>query len=574
MKYFNMEELRKIDTQKVAMFFANTLRDSVDTREYHITAASIAYVAIVAKEMKLQGTVDEILSGKEEDERISHMVMRYAADYWEMMSEKVQEFTEEQLQAFILFDNSLEDIRSGVVATPHGVLHLVNNILNIQAKDNLLELCSGKAGFAIDCITDNAPASYTGVELNYMATDMAILRSYVARARANFTLADALEYRSVQKFDKVFAHYPFMLRTPSMDEHKQKISAALDMPETILQKASSDWVFNATMLDHLKAKGKAVAIMTNGSTWNTSDREIRKYFVEKGYIEAVIALPAKLFSDTAIATTMIVLSFNNKQIRMVDARNVYSVDHRGNILDEESVTKIMSLLEHNEANSMLKTPEELAENDYVLNAARYSEETPVFENGVPFGSIITNVMRGAQIKTTELEAMKSETPTKQQYLTLANIQDGIISIEETQDLKDIPVSLEKFFIPNHALLLSKIGVPGFKSAVAEIPDEHKLLATGNLFVIQLDEKRANPYYIQAFFASEVGKALFKSIHTGAIYPTLSASKLKEMIVPLPPMEEQNRIADRYAAALDQVVLLRRKLNKATSALMHIYDEEG
>ena len=36
------------------------------------------------------------------------------------------------------------------------------------------------------------------------------------------------------------------------------------------------------MVDMLSEDGKAVGIMTNGSTWNQSDSAIRSYFIENG----------------------------------------------------------------------------------------------------------------------------------------------------------------------------------------------------------------------------------------------------------------------------------------------------
>ncbi|WP_420323097.1 hypothetical protein [Lachnobacterium bovis] len=44
------------------------------------------------------------------------------------------------------------------------------------------------------------------------------------------------------------------------------------------------------MLDHLEKNGKAVAIMTNGSTLNSIDEKTREYFVKGGYVEAVNSL--------------------------------------------------------------------------------------------------------------------------------------------------------------------------------------------------------------------------------------------------------------------------------------------
>lgn len=64
-----------------------------------------------------------------------------------------------------------------------------------------------------------------------------------------------------------------------------------------------------------------------------------------------------------------------------------------------------------------------------------------------------------------------------------------------------------------------------------------LLATGNLFVIQLDETKVNPFYVQAFFTSEAGVSLFRSICTGTGLPTISLDKLRKLVIPLPSLEE-------------------------------------
>ena len=56
-------------------------------------------------------------------------------------------------------------------------------------------------------------------------------------------------------------------------------------------------------------------------------------------------------------------------------------------------------------------------------------------------------------------------------------------------------------------------------------------------IIELDESRANPYYIKAFFDSEQGIAALKSITVGATIPNIGVDKLKNVMIPLPSMEK-------------------------------------
>ena len=68
-------------------------------------------------------------------------------------------------------------------------------------------------------------------------------------------------------------------------------------------------------------------------------------------MEAVIALPQNLYLNTGIACSLLVLSRNNKNIRMIDATEMVSVGRRQNILSDENVSEIVELLNTDDKNS-------------------------------------------------------------------------------------------------------------------------------------------------------------------------------------------------------------------------------
>ncbi len=78
--------------------------------------------------------------------------------------------------------------------------------------------------------------------------------------------------------------------------------------------------------------------------------------------------------------------------------------------------------------------------------------------------------------------------------------------------------------------------------------------------------------IKAFFDSEVGSAVLKSIVVGATIPNISAESLKKLIVPLPSMEKQNEIANLYQAKQDEIKVLQLKIQKAQNDLRGIFGE--
>ena len=109
--------------------------------------------------------------------------------------------------------------------------------------------------------------------------------------------------------------------------------------------------------------------------------------------------------------------------------------------------------------------------------------------------------------------------------------------------------------------------------VLKIDEDTKVVANGNLFVIELDENKVNPFYIQAFFASDLGETILKNIYTGGAIPTITLDKLKKMIIPLPSLKKQEVIAQKYAATVDELILLNRKVEKTKNRMKHIFEEE-
>lgn len=311
-------------------------------------------------------------------------------------------------------------------------------------------------------------------------------------------------------------------------------------------------------------------IMTNGSTWNQSDSAIRSYFIENGLIECVIALPARLFAGTAIATSMIVFSRNNKGVRLVDASELFVEGRRVNELSYENISLIINATKNDSDISMYVSAEQLRDNDYVLSMNRYIVHDVA--DGMAFGDVIKRITRGAQLNAKALDEITTTVPTDMQYLMLANIKNGLID-KELPYLKSIDKKNDKYCLSNHCLILSKNGYP-YKIAVAEVKEGQRILGNGNLYIIELDEEKADPYYLAAFFGSEQGTAALRSITVGATIPNIGVEQLTKLVIPIPPIEKQKEIADKYKTVKDEITMLQLKLEKAKNRMAHIIEEEG
>ena len=563
-----LKSLEKIDTSDISDAINSELRiiSGDNKSRYSIILAYLLYRAAKDKIKKLD-SIELLENICDVDESIKSELIYYFPEISPILDRlKVYGFDAENLLAYLLFNNDLEDVFQES-STPRGILKLVAKILDVQENDSVLELCSGKGNFFVELALLRENLKYTGIEYNMAVNFIANIRSSLLDRDISLVLNDAMTYKAEEKVDKLFANYPFMISIPDI---KDIVKDFVDFPDNI-KRVSSDWIFNLKLVEQMKLDGRAVAIMTNGTTWNSTDRKIREYFVENGLIEATVLLPVKLFTGTSIASTLVIFSHGNTNIKLIDAGENFTKEGRRNILSDTDISDIMELLQKNSNNSITININEIAENDYIINASRYLEKVPEIKDGVELASIVKSITRGAQVKASYLDENRASEPTPYRYIMISNISDGDISFTNNQYLKDIQANVKKFCIRNNSIVLTKTGSPDFKSAVVQVAEGMKILATGNMFIIEIDEKKANSYYLQALFDSELGRALFKSIYVGSVIPTISLEKLRKLEIPLPSLEEQNIIGEKYKEELERMADLKEKLSTSREKLKQIYN---
>ena len=535
----------------------------------------LAYLAYIALKNEIDNG-DDLLSFIEENlsEQRVMFVKEVVGDNFESAIQLSEMFSEDDLLAYLyVFSEEGFDRHTGVeYGTPNSLSKLALGLLDIQDDESVADFGSGLGSFITLASQEKDKTSFYGIEINSFSYEISEIRTELFANHVELELGDMFAIPSDRQFEKIFSNYPFGMKVVN---HRAGTAGAEYLNHLyqnirgIRRVTSSDWIFNALMVDHLTDSGKAVAIMTNGSTWNTLDEKIREHFIRNGYIEAVIALPEKLFDSTSISTTMIVLSKGNQSIRLVDATHLCVQGRRKNTLSDDNINHIINLLKEDGDKAKTVDFKTLKDNGFALNPSRYFNRVEI-KDGVAFGSLMKRITRGAPIKASTLDKMVSEELTDTQYVMLSHIQNGMIE-GELPYLKEIDPKLEKYCIGNRNLIFSKSSFP-FKIAVAEVEDGKKLLGNGNLFIIDLDEEKVNPYYIQAFFNSEVGTAVLKSIVVGAVIPNISVKSLKELMIPLPSMDKQNEIAMRYQAKQDEIKVLQYKMKKAQNDLRDIFEE--
>lgn len=454
--------------------------------------------------------------------------------------------------------------------TPVCLSRLAVRLLNVAQNEMVADFCCGHGGAAIELAQMDLDSPVQGIEINEEVATAAKIRVIATGANVEVLQGDVFNIPASQdRFDKIFCNYPFGLHLRELGTKHEYLQTIAKKVPSLSKATSSDWLFNHLLIDSLNVGGKAVAVMTNGSTWNTIDRKIREYFVEQGYIECIISLPAKLFASTNISTTMIVLSHGNEKIRMIDATEVCTKGRRLNLLSEADIDKIIAACNEDSEISKGLSVEELRESDYVLHPGRYFVEKA--DEGVPFETVIKSINRGAHCTAEQLDDMSTREQTNIHFLKTADIQDGLI-VGPLQCLSYIEENFEKYCIRDRDLIISKIGAPAYKVAVASVEEGSKLLANANLYVVELDETKVDPYYLKAYLESAEGQNRFRNITAGTTVMSIGVKDLKAMMIPLPPLEEQKRIAARYKEAMEEVLRLKAQLQDATERMKRVFED--
>ena len=175
-------------------------------------------------------------------------------------------------------------------------------------------------------------------------------------------------------------------------------------------------------------------------------------------------------------------------------------------------------------------------------------------------------MKGSQIKADVIKNIKANNETSYIYLSLSDINDGLIDFENIETyLEKIPENQEKFFVKNNSILLSKYENPPYKFVVAQIPSDKKVIPSGNFFIIEVDEKKINPWYLVAFFSDPNGNTKSNK----ELY-TLSIKKLEKIIISVPPLEEQNKITEEYRETINEIKEMKQKLRDKIKSSKEIF----
>src|SRR5699024_9394673 len=181
------------------------------------------------------------------------------------------------------------------------------------------------------------------------------------------------------QFDAVVMNPPYSVKNWNQEGLKVT-DPRFEIAGILPPDSKGDYAFLLHGLFHLGQEGTMAIVLPHGVLFRGgAEGEIRKRLLDKNHIDAVIGLPDKLFTNTGIPVTVIILKKNralDAPVLMIDASKSFVKEGKQNVLQEKDIDKIVdTYIERTEEKgySHKASQKEIKENEYNLNIPRYIE---------------------------------------------------------------------------------------------------------------------------------------------------------------------------------------------------------
>lgn len=286
--------------------------------------------------------------------------------------------------------------KAGEFYTPNEVVKLLVNILEPKQDAEIYDPTVGSGGMLIECKTyvesrygSSRNLSLYGQEKSGTVWGLSKMNMlFHGVYDSNIVNGDTLihplhiDKGELKTFDIVIANPPFS-QNYTKDGMKFKERFNFWMPT----KGKADFMFVQHMVSSLNNDGRMAVVMPHGVLFRGGDeRKFREHLINRGYLEAVIAMPSALFYGTTIGAAVLIVNKKDAHLRekvlFINADREYKEEKNQNKLRPEDIEKIAFTYRNKQvipkySESVSKA--DLAAEEYNLNIRRFVDNAPPAE---------------------------------------------------------------------------------------------------------------------------------------------------------------------------------------------------
>jgi type I restriction enzyme M protein len=280
--------------------------------------------------------------------------------------------------------------RRGEFFTPPEVSQLIARLMQPGEGDTISDPCCGSGSLLITCSQLARQSSrhkgcvLYGQEKNGSTWALAKMNMILhGESRNQLEWGDTLrdpkllaDDGSLRKFEIVVSSPPFSLRDWGHEGAERDLHQRYR--RGVPPRTAGDYAFIGHMVETLMPKtGRMAAVVPHGVLFRGAvERQIRERLIQENLIDAVIALPAKMFFHTGIPVALLVVRKNKTDDRVlfIDASRSYQHGKTRNILrqiDLDMIEGTYSARHDVNQFARLVSQTEIVANDCNLSIARY-----------------------------------------------------------------------------------------------------------------------------------------------------------------------------------------------------------
>ena len=542
----------------------DNLRARVSSEEY-------IYIFIVnyylSRRLKTN-SLDEILE-RFEDENIKYTIRSIYEgnnNYLEQFN-SIKDFNIDEIIEIIgLLSESIGRRGGGEHTTVKSVSDLSLELLSLEKEDVLLDVGSG---IGTTLLNASKTSDVSGIEINLESYELScILLELFDIPIEDIMHKDIFTY-DLSEFNanKVFMNMPMGLKMSGKKlEEVLKLKFDKSIYKNHIKSIDSSWVFALDVIENTGYE-KFVMLMNGNPLYSDNHQDVRKILIDKGKVEAVIALPSNLLAYTAIPIYLVVFSHNNESIKFVDATKLYSDIKYRHVLEKEHIKKIVKALDKDSNISKTVDSTKLIDEDFTLDPLRYTVEEFPFEESIILKDVVKSINRGHTISKKDLEEMTSVQPTDYQYLMLQNFQDGILD-GNLPYLKNLNESYERYFLKDNSVIVSRLS-PFKIGSVGKL--KTNVLANGNLFFLEIDENKINKDFLTAYLQSRIGLREIEKYAKGSTMKTISIKDLEKVKIPKISMEKQIEIGNQFVLLNSEFKAIKKRTDEIIEERLNMFE---
>ncbi|AOF54544.1 Type I restriction-modification system, DNA-methyltransferase subunit M [Pasteurellaceae bacterium NI1060] len=304
-----------------------------------------------------------------------------------------------------------EGKKGGQYFTPKSIVTLIVEMLE-PYEGRIYDPAMGSGGFFVQTerfieshqgktphASRNKNIAIYGQEYNPTTWQLAAMNMAIRGIEFDFGNQNADTFTNPQHLDKkmdfIMANPPFNMKEWWSESLAQDPRWQYGTPPA----GNANFAWLQHMIYHLSPKGRMALLLANGSmSSNTNNEgEIRKNILRADLVEAMVALPSQLFTNTQIPACIWILNkakARKGEVLFIDARQIgYMKDRVLRDFTPDDIAKIAQTYhswqkadgyQDQAAYCYSATLDDIAKNDYVLTPGRYVGTAEQEDDGIPF----------------------------------------------------------------------------------------------------------------------------------------------------------------------------------------------